>query len=840
MVPSRAMLCLSTILATLTAPAGVQAARVVLARHGEAVATIVVPTAASDRERQAAADLQHYVQRICGVSLPMRDDGREVPDTGLYIGRCEPTRPADIPDASLNPEAYAVHVRNGSVYLTGRYPTPTCFAVAAFIEECLGVRWFAPGDLWEYVPTGHPGELSVEVRDVVSVPDTSPRIWSGHAWTDDWKRWCLRNRAVQSEVVPRRQFQNYLHRVFPVETYGQTHPEYYPLVNGKRWLPGPGDTHWRPCESNPEVIRLTVEYARKYFDEDPNRDSFSLGMDDIANLCGCPNCRAWDPRPDSYEKGEFSDRHYKFVNAVAREVAKTHPDRYIGTLIYAIARNLPETVDKLEPNVFGFITETSALWWDPKVKAADHELTRQWARRCQHLSRYDYYGFGCFTPRYYPHIMAEQIRFDKAVGMEGMYTENYAVLANTAPMFYAYAKLSWDHRQDVDELLDEFMQGMFGRAAKPMKQYFALLERAYLTPRPGRSGWEHRRVTQMALTMSGADVDRGFQLLDEAAAQAGNRQVRERVAVVRAGLQYGSYVIKARELSQELQAMPITSAAQAEVALDKLRQLSQLGAARAVFWQAALERQDLLGDSLRGLQGMGYLETGKISQVEAGATAASLRLAEWYGSQDPAEARAALAKLGAGPDGSPTLSVLGGWLWVAENRPPNLIQNGDFEAAGTNQQAAEKDWSTTDAPPGWSQWTSSAGTKFALRGGQGRNGSTAATITQGGSAVYLQSVPAKAGERFLVRAWVRGTPDGQPMGGALAVRLRDTKGAWHTKGRDHEPEVEPVAQQVGWQPLLLAVTCPPDTGYIVIMLSGRGQGEGVTVYYDDVEVYRIP
>ncbi|NLF18696.1 MAG: hypothetical protein GX595_15800, partial [Lentisphaerae bacterium] len=47
------------------------------------------------------------------------------------------------------------------------------------------------------------------------VPGTSPRVWSGHAWTPDWKAWSLRNKAVLSEVVPRRQFQNNLHRVFP-------------------------------------------------------------------------------------------------------------------------------------------------------------------------------------------------------------------------------------------------------------------------------------------------------------------------------------------------------------------------------------------------------------------------------------------------------------------------------------------------------------------------------------------------------------------------------------------------------------------------------------------------
>ena len=57
------------------------------------------------------------------------------------------------------------------------------------------------------------------------------------------------------------------------------------------------------------------------------------------------------------------------------------------TLIYHIARQLPETVDQLEPNVFGFITEDSAQWWQPGLRERDRQLTSAWAKRCRHLSR---------------------------------------------------------------------------------------------------------------------------------------------------------------------------------------------------------------------------------------------------------------------------------------------------------------------------------------------------------------------------------------------------------------------------------------------------------------------
>ena len=185
------------------------AERVVLAAKGQAVATIVIPAQANEKEKLAAEELRHYVKAICGVELPLQADGKQVAGTGLYIGKCEPTEEGDLPPATLNPETYAIRVRAGNVYFTGRYPTPTYFAVVSFLEDSLGVRWFAPGETWEYVPAGRPGELAAVVNEVVKVPDTSPRCWSGHAWTEEWQRWNLRNKTVLSEVVPRRQFQNF-------------------------------------------------------------------------------------------------------------------------------------------------------------------------------------------------------------------------------------------------------------------------------------------------------------------------------------------------------------------------------------------------------------------------------------------------------------------------------------------------------------------------------------------------------------------------------------------------------------------------------------------------------
>ena len=812
-------------------------AQITLAQDGNPAATIVIPEDAHGRLKSAANDLQHYVKAICGVELPIKEGGKRVEGTGLYIGQCEVTTEADLPAEDLNPETYAIHVRDGNVLFTGRWPSPTSFAVSSFIEDNLGVRWFAPGDLWDYVPEGKPGELVVEVTDVLKVPGTSPRVWSGHAWFPSWSAWNLRNKTVLSEVVPRRQFQNNLYRVFPPSKYGETHPEYYPLINGKRWIPT-GGSHWRPCESNPNVLRLTVEYARNWFDTHPNVDSFSVGMDDISHLCSCENCRAMDPHPDSYEKRQFSDRHYKFVNALAREIAKTHLDRYIGTLIYAIARQLPETVPKLEDNVFGFITETSALWWQEGRKQADHELTAEWAKRCKHLSRYDYYGMGTFCPRVYPHAIAEQIKFDKSLGMEGMYTEVYTFLPHTAPMIWAFAKLQWDSTLDIDELLWDFYSKMYGPAAPIMKQYFDLLEESWNTPRPGREGWVHRSIVRQALSISPEAVDQGLALCQKAINSTGNPDIQARIDVHRAALQYAGYAIKAYGLSQDITNTGVTDEQSAEKVLAMVSKLGAMAAEREEFWAEAPKRQDLLGDNLSGLIDKGYLQTGKIGQLEAGGFAGAMKALAWYAENGPDKLASVIERLQDVPGGSVT-EMVKAWLWVQQEKPDNLMVNGDFEDAGANTERPEKDWVTEGAPKGWSKWSATPEAKFAVLGGKGRNDSAAASIANAQSTCYLQTHKCSPGEKYLAVCWMKADPQDLTSGAKFGIRFRDEKGAWHER-RDLEPSVTIAEAIPGWQPIVVLVTVPEGAASLLLMPGAGGQPEGARVLFDDAALYKLP
>ena len=83
-------------------------------------------------------------------------------------------------------------------------------------------------------------------------------------------------------------------------------------------------------------------------------------MDDVNEMSDDPHRDAMDSSPDDYKNRNFSSRFYKFINIIAKQVKKTDPDKYIGTLIYSIALKPPVDVPKMEDNVFGYIADGSA------------------------------------------------------------------------------------------------------------------------------------------------------------------------------------------------------------------------------------------------------------------------------------------------------------------------------------------------------------------------------------------------------------------------------------------------------------------------------------------------
>lgn len=800
-----------------------------LVQNGQPNATIVVQHDAPAQIADAAVELQEYITKISGVQLPLKTDGKEVPGINLNIGKTEATRDSDFPDATLNPETYVIRQREDDLYFTGNYPSPTAFAVYAFLQDQLGVRWFAPGEDWEFVPQNTSGTLATEVESIVRTPEFSPRLWTGHYWTDDWVKWNVRNRTWQSERVLRRQFQNKIYTIFPPSKYAKEHPEYYPLTAGKRWIPADDkNERWWPCIGNPEVQRLTIEHIRQHFDQNPNADSFSLGMDDIHHRCSCSLCQQLDANPG------YSNRYYKFVNIVAKEIKKTHPDKYIGVLIYHIVRSLPSEVPKLEDNVFGYITQNSANWFNPATRKADQDLTREWAKRVKHLSRYDYMGLSSFTPRFYPHLLDEAIKFDKALGLEGMYSETYTFLPHTAPMLWCLAQLQWNAQQNVDVLLEDFYNKMYPSTHQQMKSYFNLLEKSWSTgrhPRFGsRSSWVHRDVVRQAVSISAADTRTGQKLLDAAYDAATTPIEKRRIDVARQGLKSASYVILGYDLAQHLAAFSPQNAQQAEAGLKLVRRFSALVHERNVYWTQAREQQNLFGENLRGLDTRGdflfntrNLQTS-ISQLDAPAQNGITRIAQWYHQNQPERAvQITNELLGLLPPGK-TVDILETLNRLVTQPPASLTQNGNMEDLQTEKP--------TGVPVNWKTWSNQKGAQYSIVPGHNAGNGTQVLAPLTGKAIVQQSVPVLAGKQYVAIVWVKPASQEDATHTAFTLRLRTEKD-WFT-GKTALQATS--AKRGDWQRLLLWITIPKGATSVAIQLS---TANGASAVFDDAALYEV-
>ena len=821
-----------------------------LVKNGEPNATIVVQADAPAPLRQAADDLQHYIEKISGVRLPLSLDGQDVAGVTLNIGKTATSLPGDLPDATLNPETYAIRQRAGNLYFAGNHPTPTAFAVYSFLQDQLGVRWFAPGDEWEYVPRARDAaNFVVNGKDVVSVPGTSPRIWRGHDWNDNWKAWNRRNKMVLSEKVPRHtQSFSMMQHAFPQSKYGASNPEYYPLINGERWIPKQDSYRsWWPCIGNKDVQRLTAAYIHQWFKDNPEADSFSLGIDDVAYTCTCPLCRAMDTHPDDHQKRQLSGRYYKFVNIVAKEVKATDPDKFIAVLIYDIVVKPPVDVAKMEDNVYGYIANGSvAQWYQTGKKQEWYDNTLEWKKRVKYLSRYDYYGLGTFVPRVFPRAMAESIRFDKSLGFEGMNLEVYTFLPQTAPMTWALVQLQWNPELSIEALLDEFYEKMYEGAAPTMRQYFDLMEQSWNTQRTGHVNWVHRSIVRQSVSISPEALHEGLALLDKAKSQTDNPTVIRRIDVTRDGLRYAGYAIDGYALARELNALNVQNSDEARKGVAKAELLAKLIHERDAFWPQARAQQNLLGENLRGLAGLklgsgeSYLQTNT-NTIDNPALPGLLNLLDWYEKNDPAQ-KAMLSQqlLQAFPEGNIRNSLMA-WSWVQQNRPANLLKNADFEDTSKNTSprntaGVNSDWSAKYAPTGWWTWSRDHRARFGNLQNAGRSSNAVRVIGNSDmgtdNGLVIQSVSVKPDGKYLGMVWVKSPDAEKATEASLTLHFRTDKGFY--RGTNAITRMN-ASSTSDWQLLLIAATVPDGATGVSFMLAA----DGVEAIYDDAALYEV-
>ena len=447
-------------------------------------APIVLPADAIASEKYAAEEFQRLWKMVAGQDLAISTSPASGPC--IWIG---PNAAAAVPVRTddLGEEGLRISIAPNGIAIAGGRPRGTLYGVYEFFEKYFGVRFLTHDHT--HAPPAAFTALTCGQHAFTPVFES---LFSSFAETRRNKEFSVRMRCNQvateaqyGGICKNRTNSHSFFRQIPSKTYGKEHPEYYGLVDGeRRWnvdgkdaMPILGN---QPCLTNPDVLRIVTESVLEQIEKYPDIPNVSVSTNDNFHYCRCPACAAIDEREQSNAATLLA-----FVNAIADEVAKKHPDKKIGTLIYQYTRKPPKTIMP-HPNVqLQLCTiECSQVrpLTDPDVdiNVAFCEDLKEWGRRSKDIRIWTYntnfYNYLLPCPNLWN--IEPNLRLFAASSVRGIYMQaagNTIGSSMSDLRNYVTSRLLWNPQLSGQELIDEFLNLHYGPAAPPIRRFVNLV-----------------------------------------------------------------------------------------------------------------------------------------------------------------------------------------------------------------------------------------------------------------------------------------------------------------------------------------------------------------------------
>ncbi|MDF2713538.1 MAG: hypothetical protein K0R28_463 [Paenibacillus sp.] len=476
--------------------------------NGVIRAVVIVDEQADETTSRAADELVEYVKKSTGAELPIMTEqqlhatgGGLNGQTRLYIGDASSDPHMASLLQGLENDGFIIHPHGHSIVIAGPTSSGTLYGVYEFLERYAGIRWLMPGPDGTDIPSN--ADLSVPRQDVREQPAFFSRVFSpGISWAQYPERsdWLDKNR-----LHDRIHFHHNLLKLFPPSKYGTTHPEFYPMRGGQRYIP-PSDTafDWQPCFTAPGIVEEAVSSIVRYFADNPRETSYSLGVNDAGVFCeASPDHPDYPDKLNSIGLLDMSDVYYNWVNQVVEGVLAVYPDKWFGLLAYREVMDPPSVA--LNDRVVPFLTKDRMAWSDPGVEAAGKAQVAEWSEVTANLAWYDYiYGTPYALPRVYNRLMADNYKFAAQSGVTAHYAELYPNWGE-GPKPWVSAKLQWNPDADVEDLLQEwYVRAVGPAAAADLAAYYDHWEQ-FWTQRVAATDWFESRKASTYLSFNTAD-----------------------------------------------------------------------------------------------------------------------------------------------------------------------------------------------------------------------------------------------------------------------------------------------------------------------------------------------
>ncbi|MDR1402830.1 MAG: DUF4838 domain-containing protein [Tannerellaceae bacterium] len=444
-------------------------AQIELVKNGKALSRILIDRS-DTMDVKTAELLQDFVRRITGAELeilPAESDRRK---GDVLIGRFQlPVK--DLEAGDIKEDGFALITTDYLRIIQGATGRGSIYGVVALLDDYFGVHCLA-----ENVYTIHKNKDMCVPAGIKRVDNPAFRyrqVAVGSQRDPVYKLW--HRLESPGEVFVQNLWVHTFNRLLPASQYGESHPEYYAYINGRR---RPGDaSQW--CLANPQVFEIVASRIDSLFKAHPDRRMISVSQNDSQTHCFCDACQAID----EYE-GSPSGTIIRFVN----KLAERFPDKEFSTLAYLYSVPPPRHTKPL-PNVNIMLCDIDCHREVPLTENASGQKfvkdMEGWAAISDNIFVWDYgINFDNYiSPFPNLHVLQPNMQLFLRNKATMHFSQINSVKGGDFSELRAYlvAKLMWNTSAGVDSIMQTFLQEYYGEpAAFYLYQYIKLREGALM------------------------------------------------------------------------------------------------------------------------------------------------------------------------------------------------------------------------------------------------------------------------------------------------------------------------------------------------------------------------
>ena len=509
-----------------------QKENVSLCKNGKAVSRIVIPSNPTEVEKHASVVMQNYLHQITGAGFQIVSDDIRARKNDINIGRVNRPEVTELDLAELEEDGYVISTRNNRLTIAGGSEKGTLYGVYGFLEKYLGCRKYTskvsvvPAQFNIRLGLINDKEIPVfKFREVYYRDAFHPAYMEWHGLDNhgsfnlegDWGSWC-----------------HTTHSLVPPEEYCEINPELFSMIDGERLCSAEENNVGDICFSSQAAFDIAYESLKTFIEDRPELKYWSVSQMDNAQYCRCPLCEK------AYEQyGSIQGTILPFVNKMARKF----PDLTISTLAYWYSTRPPEGITP-EKNVNILLCNIGSPRHIP-IEEGDSAFCADleaWHKIHDNFLIWDYTIQFANLIAPFPNLRTLQpnLQYLHRNGVTAMFEQANRDAGGEFCELKAYilAKLLWDPYQDLDPIIDDFLNGYYGAAGKQIREYIDLMhdtmEETGATLNIFGRPWDNKDTF-----LTEEMIERYYSILDKAAeAVADYPDLRFRVQTVKMQIDY--------------------------------------------------------------------------------------------------------------------------------------------------------------------------------------------------------------------------------------------------------------------------------------------------------------